>query len=209
MTVQLLITTENNLPLHPDKLEGISTCLSILGIELDSTTLQAKLTPKKRERIIALLGTRTGKHFCRHHELESVIRHLHHACKVAPQGSTFFCCMIIMLCTFRHDDHSIRFNQEFQQNLTWWHELFQSWDGLSFFQMSQWGPLPDFQVSSKPSGSLDYGAIFNTRCTWFFHTWSASQKPTKNYCLQRTVSHSCGCPLTGTSMDIAMGCVSM
>ena len=37
------------LPLHPDKLEGLSTCLSILGIELDSVTLQAWLPTDKRE----------------------------------------------------------------------------------------------------------------------------------------------------------------
>ena len=49
------------LPLHPDKLEGPSTCLSILGIELDSVTLQARLPADKRDRIIALLETWAGK----------------------------------------------------------------------------------------------------------------------------------------------------
>ena len=82
--------------------------------------------------------------------------------------------MINLLCAIRRDDHPIRLNQEFQRDLAWWRELFLSWDGLSFFQMSQWAPLPDFQVSSDASGSLGYGAIFNTQ--WFFGTWSASQK---------------------------------
>ena len=49
--------TKLGLPLHPDKLEEPCTCLSTLGIELDSSTLQAWLPPQKRERIIALLGT--------------------------------------------------------------------------------------------------------------------------------------------------------
>ena len=168
------LCTKLGLPLHPDKLEGPSTCLSILGIELDSSTLQARLPPQKRERIIALLGTWAGKRFCRRRELESLIGHLHHACKVAPQGRTFLRRMINLLCTFRRDDHPIRLNQEFQRDLTWWHELFLSWDGLSFFQMPQWAPLPDFQVSSDASGSLGYGAIFNTQ--WFVGTWSASQE---------------------------------
>lgn len=57
-----------------------STCLSILGIERDSSTL-----PHKREKIIALVGTWVGKRFCRWRELESLIGHLHHACKVAPR----------------------------------------------------------------------------------------------------------------------------
>ena len=82
--------------------------------------------------------------------------------------------MINLLCTFRRDDHLIGVNQEFQRDLTWWHELFQSWDGLSFFLMLQSAPLHDFQVSSDASGSLGYGAIFNTQ--WFFGAWSTSQK---------------------------------
>ena len=170
----LQLCSKLGLPLHPDKLEGPSACLSILGIELVSSTLQTWLPPQKRERVITLLGTWVGKRFCRWREPDSLIRHLHHACKVAPPGRTFLSHMINLLCTFRRDDPPIRLNQEFQWDLTWWHEPFQSWDGLSFFQMSQWAPLPDFQVSSDASGSLGYKAIFNTH--WFSGAWTASQK---------------------------------
>ena len=128
-------------------LEGLSTCLSILGIELDFTTLQARLPAEKRERMIALLGTCSGKRFCKRRELESLIGYLHHVCKIAPQGRTFLRRMINLLCTFRRDDHPIRLNREFHLDLTWWLKLFQSWEGLSFFLMPEWAPLPDFQVS--------------------------------------------------------------
>ena len=83
--------------------------------------------------------------------------------------------MINLLCTFRRDDHPIRLNQEFHRDLTWWQELFRSWEGLSFFLMPTWAPLLDFQVSSDAAGSLGYGAIFNNQ--WFFGAWSASQQP--------------------------------
>ena len=82
------------LPLHPDKLEGPDTCLTILGIELNSENLQALLPADKRDRIIALLDEWSTRHFCRCRELESLIGHLHHACKVTPQGRTFFRWMI-------------------------------------------------------------------------------------------------------------------
>ena len=137
--------------------------------------MQAQLPAEKRERIIALLGTWSGKRFCRRRELESLIGHLHHACKIAPQGRTFLRRMINLLCTFRCDDHPIRLNQEFHRDLTWWQELFRSWEGLSFFLMPTWAPLPDFQVSSDAAGSLGFGAIFNNQ--WFFGAWSASQQP--------------------------------
>ena len=101
------------LPLHPDKLDGPSTHLTILGIELDSKTLQPRLPAEKRERIVTLFNEWSAKRFCKRRELESLISHLHHACKVAPQGRTFLCRMIDLLCAFRHDDHPIRLNQEF------------------------------------------------------------------------------------------------
>ena len=112
-----------DLPLHPDKLEGPSTCLSILGIELDSIRLQARLPTDKRERIVTLLKSWSGKRFCRRRELESLIGHLYHACKITPQGRTFLRRIINLLCTFRCDDHPIHLNQEFHLDLTWWREL--------------------------------------------------------------------------------------
>ena len=136
------------LPLHPDKLEGPATRLTILGIELDSEKLQARLPTDKRDRIVSLLDEWSAKRFCKRRELESLIGHLHHACKVAPQGRTILRRMINLLCAFRRDGHPIRLNQEFRQDLTWWRELFQTWDGLSFFCMPTWAPLLDFQVSS-------------------------------------------------------------
>ena len=71
------------LPLHPEMLEGPATRLTILGIELDSETLQARLPAEKRDRIVTLLDEWSAKRFCRRRELESLIGHLHHACKVA------------------------------------------------------------------------------------------------------------------------------
>ena len=83
--------------------------------------------------------------------------------------------MINLLCSFRRDDHPIRLNQEFCLDLTWWHKLFQSWDGLSYFLMPEWALLPGIQVSSDTAGTLGYGTIFNNQ--WFCGSWSASPQP--------------------------------
>ena len=167
------LCTKLGLPLHPDKLEGPATRLTTLGIELDSENLHARLPTDKRDRIVSLLDEWSAKRFCKRCELESLIDHLHHACKVAPQDRTFLRRMIDLLCAFRRDDHPIRLNLEFRQDLTWWWELSQTWDGLSFFCMPTWAPLPDFQVSSDAAGSLGYGAIFKSH--WFAGASSAAQ----------------------------------
>ena len=156
-------------PLHPDKLEGPSTRLTILGIELDSETLQARLPAEKRDRIVALLNEWSAKRFCKRLELSSLSGHLHHACKVAPQGRTFLCRMIDLLCAFCRDDHPIRLNQEFRRDLTWWQDLFQTWDGLSFFLYAIVGP-------SRGLPGL-------VRCSWLIGLWSYFQIPLVLWCL--------------------------
>jgi len=66
------------IPLHPDKLEGPSTCLTVLSIELDSHALQARLQRDKFECIAALLESWSAKRHCTRKELESLIGTLHH-----------------------------------------------------------------------------------------------------------------------------------
>ena len=66
--------------------------------------------------------------------------------------------MTNLLYTLRRDDHPIRLNLEFRLDFTWWCELFHRWDGLSFFLMPEWAPIPDFQVSSDAAGTLGCGA---------------------------------------------------
>ena len=163
------------MPLHPDKLEGPSTRLSVLGTELDSVTLQARSPQEKFDRIIWLLVEWSAKRYCQRKDLESLIGHLHHVCKVVPQGHTFLCCMINLLSAFQRDDHPIRLNNAFHLDLNWWRGFFWSWSGLSFFLSLQWAPLPDFQVSSDAAGTSGYGATFGR--AWLAGTWSSLQMP--------------------------------
>ena len=102
-----------HIPLHPDKVEGPSTCLTVLGIELDSLALQGRLPRDKIERIVAPLEFWPVKLLCSKKGLESLIGALHHACKVISQGHTFIRRMINFLSAFRRDDHPIRLNEEF------------------------------------------------------------------------------------------------
>ena len=52
------------IPLHPDKLEGPFTFLTVLGIELNSLLLQARLSQEKFDRIHTLLVSWSQKRHC-------------------------------------------------------------------------------------------------------------------------------------------------
>ena len=159
--------------MHPDKLQGPSTILTVLGIELDSPALQARLPKDKFDCITSLLDYWLPKKHYKQKELEPFIGHLHHACKVVPLGLSFQHRMINLLAAFRRDDHPIHLNSDFHLDLSWWCNFFRSWNGTSFFLPPRWAPLPDFQVSSDAAGTLGYGPIFD--CEWFAFAWSLAQ----------------------------------
>ena len=89
-----------HIPIQLHKLEGPSNCLTMLSIELDFLTLQARLSCDKFECIAALLESWSAIQHCTRKELKSLISTLHHVCKVIPQGRTFKWRMINLLSAF-------------------------------------------------------------------------------------------------------------
>ena len=83
--------------------------------------------------------------------------------------------MINLLSAFQRDNHPIRLNREFHFDLSWRHEFFISWDGLSYLLSPTWASLPDFSVSSDAAGALGYGVISGH--DWFVGKWSTAQQP--------------------------------
>ena len=77
------------LPLHPDKCVGPTTCLTFLGIELDSVTETARLPQEKFHATFTMLQQWATKKTCTRRDLESLLGSLHHACKVVQPGRTF------------------------------------------------------------------------------------------------------------------------
>ena len=65
---------------------GLSTCLVVLGIELDSAAQVARLPVNKLCALQALLHSWWGRRWCSRHKLECS---LHHATKVVWPGRTF------------------------------------------------------------------------------------------------------------------------
>lgn len=64
------------------KRDGPTTCLVYLGIEIDTIEGQLRLPTDKLQRVQALLLEWEVKRTCLRKELESLISHLKHACKV-------------------------------------------------------------------------------------------------------------------------------
>uniref|UniRef100_A0A1X7VYP3 Reverse transcriptase domain-containing protein n=1 Tax=Amphimedon queenslandica TaxID=400682 RepID=A0A1X7VYP3_AMPQE len=81
------------LPLEPSKLEGPSTCLTFLGIEVDKFNLQLRLPAEKLARLMDLLEETHGRKHILKKELESLTGLLQYAAKVVrPERPSFRSC---------------------------------------------------------------------------------------------------------------------
>ena len=152
-------------PLADDKIVSPSSCLSFLGNLLDTTT---RLPVDKLAHLKQELAVWQEKKSCTRKELEHLIGVLQFACRVVAQGRTFVCRMINLLCIASKPYHHIRLNKEFQSILLWWKTFVDSWNGISFLQLTH-QLIPSVNVFSDASGGFGYGAIWDVR--WLHGQW--------------------------------------
>ena len=91
MTRMQRISYELGLPIEEEKTEDPSTCLTFLGIELDTRVMVMHLPESKLTQLNQALAEWQGKKAVRKIELLSLIGTLSHACKVVRSGRAFLC----------------------------------------------------------------------------------------------------------------------
>ena len=152
-------------PIADHKRDGPTTCLTYLGIEVDTVASQLRLPQEKLHRLQALLAEWGDRKVCGRRELESLIGTLNHACKVVRSGRSFLRRMLDLLHAVPSHPtrpHPIRLNRDFRSDLMWWHTFVASWNGVSFLLPPPY--LPCLHMTSDASGSWGCGA-------WHGHSW--------------------------------------
>ena len=69
----------------------------------------------------------------------------------------------------------IRVIRECQLDLQLWLDFLPNWNGVYFFDLPQWAPLADFELSSDASGKQGFGVYNNG--AWFCRAWLPIQQP--------------------------------
>ena len=161
-------------PIATHKTVGPSARLTFLGIEIDTLKGELRLPEEKLHRLQLLLSEWGDRKTCTRKDLESLIGHLNHACKVVRSGRSFLRRMIDLLhmrsvSSRRQANAPIRLNSSFRADLAWWQTFTREWNGISFLQNSH--QLPVLQMASDASGSWGCGAF--TDMWWFQVQWTA------------------------------------
>ena len=158
------------IPLAPEKVEGPSTHLTFLGIELDSTSMTARLPGNKLERLQETITAWQDRKACTKRELLSLVGVLQHATMVVRHGRVFLRRMIELAKQVREYHHFVRLNREFRSDLQWWRTFLPRWNGISFLPPAQ-EEAPAVTVYSDASGGWGYGAWCQPTACWFQGAW--------------------------------------
>ena len=156
-------------PVVNSKTLGPSQVLEFMGIELDSTRMEARLPEDKLRRAQDLLNSFAKRRSVRLVELQSLIGTLQFACKAVVPGRTFLQRMINLTRGVPSRFHHIRLNKEFFKDLTMWKAFLAGWNGRSFFLDTTVTPAPDLELYTDASGSVGFGGYFRGR--WFQGRW--------------------------------------
>ena len=152
--LQLISVTCNYLGLPPksQKVEGPTTSLTFLGIILDTTHMELRLTQDKIQHLKMSVAKWSKRKACKKKELLSLIGSLSHACAVIPPGRTFMRRLITTSCRAKNLSHWIRLDAEFRSDLAWWLSFLDTWNGHSMMEIHAPSWNPNIEFSSDTSG---------------------------------------------------------
>ena len=149
LTIATSLCARLGLPVSPSKTVGPTTCLTFLGIEMDSGTQQLRLPAAKLMRLRATLDQWKKKRSASKHELQVLLGLLGHAATVVRPGRTFTRQLIELSKRPRLPAQKVRLNLDCRADLEWWSNFIVSWNGVALFPGLPAGPT----VVSDASGS--------------------------------------------------------
>ncbi|XP_065918904.1 uncharacterized protein [Dysidea avara] len=164
------LCTDLGIPLAPEKLEGPTTCLTFLGIEIDTHLSLARLPKDKLTRIKSELRLWLKKRRATKRQILSLVGLLQHASKVVVPGRTFTARMYCKAARVKKLHYSTKLNQGFRSDVHWWHTFISIWNGRSFLHLINQQAVMDHFIYTDASGSWGCGGFFNNH--WFQYAWT-------------------------------------
>lgn len=114
----------------PEKVEGPTTQLTFLGIEMDTENMILHLSENKLSTLKEIIGEWLTRKSCTVRDLQSLAGKLQHACKVICPGMTFLRRIFELLKGCGKNQSFVCLNAAFRSDLMWWHLFLETWNGI-------------------------------------------------------------------------------
>ena len=148
------------------------TCITFLGIELNTITQIARLPQAKLTAILQELTHFKPLQKCTKRALLSLIGKLAFAAKVIPAGRIFVRRLINASTTVHALHYHLRLSAATKADIEWWLQFAPTWHGKAFFLDHSWIPSPAFQLYTDAS-QQGYGCFWQGQ--WLRGAWTKRQ----------------------------------
>jgi hypothetical protein len=179
LTFTLATFNQLGLPVSPEKLIKPTQCITFLGIEIDSVSMQARLPAGKVASLQSELSIWLFKTHTTQRELQSLVGQLEFACKVVRSGRSFLRRLIdastSASVSHPHTQIPIPLTSPLRLDLIWWHRFVHEWNGSTLLLPTR----PRQPAISIYTDACEHGygaALTHTGqpTRWLYGQWASS-----------------------------------
>ncbi|KAF5315911.1 hypothetical protein D9611_004925 [Ephemerocybe angulata] len=135
----LALGKQLGLQFQPSKVEGPSTTLEFLGLELDSITMEVRLPPAKLEYLVELLDAWDAMSSCTRSQLNELTGFLQFTSQVIPTSRAFLRSLYDFSKGFSSRFTQRRIPGPAKKDLRWWKTVAVGWNGIRFISPKRQG----------------------------------------------------------------------
>lgn len=166
-------------PMAELKTEGPTTCLTFLGIELDTVRMEARLDAARLAELRALCLAWQSRGAASAVELQSLAGRLNFACSVVRPGRIYIRHILQQIRAISAMRSArtgrplpriaqVALPQGVCDDVSWWAEFLPRWNGNNLLYDLDWAAAPDIHLSTDACRT-GYGGYFAGR--WFAGKW--------------------------------------
>ena len=148
------------------KVEAPTTCLTFLGIQVDSVSMTLSLPGGKVADLGTLLDSFADKQHATRKQLQSLAGKLNWAAQVIRGGRTFLRRLFNAIDCIASPRHKIRLDEDFHSDLAWWREYLSVFNGRQIET-----PLSRPEVAIEIDSCTDASGIAH-ETDWLFSPWA-------------------------------------
>lgn len=166
-----------NIPLSEEKTVKAQTCLTFLGIELDSDAMMARLPADKKDRILGIVAKFLTFKVCSKHQLLQLLGHLAFASRIVYGARTFVSRLLTLIGGGGSLYTLVKLDRETKRDLAMWEYLLTNWNGVYMFIAADPVSTVDLQLFTDSSSSWGFGAFHKARGRFLCGSWSEHPLP--------------------------------
>ena len=162
---------ELNLPIATEKTVWPCTCLTYLGYQLDSVSLEIKMPKEKVQVLLELIESTLGRKRIKLREMQSLTGSLAFCAKAMPSARAFIRRMYASMSGINKPFHHIRLSNGIKEDLRMWHQFLSEFNGISYMQDKKWLSTNSLKLHTDSAGgsALGCGVYFDGH--WCHLSW--------------------------------------